>query len=387
MVKMKRKHSVVFFVLLGCVMLCVLFSTRSRAENLPTKERTYPASPFLAVEPPPQVALLVPGKNRFWKMVADYAQAAAEDLGLRLRVVDTGDDPAEFLRQLEDVCSHGLDGVIFDPPSDRGEDALRIAERNGVPCFLMGKEIPGIHFYPRTKYDQWLGGMTTSNEQAGALLLRTLVEAAYERGLASLNILAMGGDASDTVLNDRLKGFETALMRQTSIRKFEKVEVGPNPKQAASLFWKHFKKDPEINLIWCATDAMALAVAERAARMAPGAQLVIGGIGWDRGALQAVDKGILQASVGGNVFEGAWAVIMLYDYLQGVDFASEGVSFETPLFGADANNAKKLTYLQGISPDSIDFGRFSKTRNPDRQSYNFNLLELASPPQSPAESQ
>lgn len=385
LVGMKRHNTAGFFLLFGCL-LCILISG-SRAEAQKTTPAGIGHSPFLAVDPPLNIAMLIPGKTRFWKMMADYALAAAEDLGMRLRVIATGNNPGLFLRRLEDACLQGVDGVIFEPPASRGEDALRIAERNGVPCFLINKNISGIHFYPRTKYDQWLGGMTANNEEAGALLLRMLVHAAQDDGFTNLNILAIGGDPAVKFLQDRLKGFENALMRRGAVRKFDKVDAGPDPQQAAGLFWKRFQKDPEINLVWCATDTLALAVAERAAKKAPWARLAIGGIDWDRGALQAVRDENLQSSVGGQVFTGAWAVIMLYDYLKGVDFAAEGVSFATPLFAADKGNVKIFNYLLGISPDSIDFRRFSKTFTPERQFYDFDLLELAAPPQSTADSQ
>ncbi len=371
-------------LLLGVfVLLCCWGAGVSLAEaQKDAGGKTTAQSPFLAVDPPLRVALLLPGKTRFWKMFADYAQAAAEDLNMRLQVVITGNNPGLFLRRLEDVCHTGVDGVIMYPPSARGEDALRVTERNGVPCFLVNARSSGIHFYPRSKYDTWLGSMSASNEMAGALLLQTLVDAAYGAGIASMNILAIGGNPEDPSSGERLKGFENALMQQPSIRKFETAHIGTDPQQAASVFWEHYQKDPEINLVWCSTDAMALAVSERAALMAAGAEIMIGGIDWGRGALRAVLEGKLQASVGGQVFEGAWAVILLNDYLKGQDFAGEGVSYSAPLFAADKANSKMFSYLQGISPDAIDFRRFSKVCSPDRQSYGFDLLELATPPQS-----
>ncbi len=379
-----RKNVPVIILFFGAlVLLCGWVAGESRAEAQQEAGKSLPAySPFLAVEPPLRVAMLLPGKTRFWKMVADYALAAAADLNMRLQVIPTGSNPGLFLRRLEDICRTGVDGVIFQPPSARGEDALRIVERNSVPCFLINTEFPDIHFYPRTKYDMWLGGMSASNEQAGALLLQKLVEAAEDSGIANLNILALGGDVGDLSSVERMKGFENALMQQSSIRKFATSYAGPDPQQAAGLFWKHYQKDPEINLVWCATDAMALAVSERAALMAPGAEVVIGGIDWGRGALRAVLDGKLQASVGGQVFQGVWAVILLNDYLHGQDFAGEGVSYSSPLFAADRSNIKIFNYLQGISPDAIDFRRFSRFYSPARQSYGFDLLELAAPPQS-----
>ena len=42
--------------------------------------------------------------------------------------------------------------------------------------------------------------------------------------------------------------------------------------------------------------------------------------------------GELSALAGGHFMAGAWALVMLYDYAHGVDFASEGLELRTSIF-------------------------------------------------------
>jgi hypothetical protein len=82
--------------------------------------------------------------------------------------------------------------------------------------------------------------------------------------------------------------------------------------------------------------------------------------------------------VGSHFFIGAWAMVLLYDYHQGLDFAAHG------------GPALKLDYMQVVNRETaahfdnavykrdggLDFSIYSKVRHPGPGRYDFNLAPL-----------
>ena len=92
---------------------------------------------------------------------------------------------------------------------------------------------------------------------------------------------------------------------------------------------------------------------------------------------EAIKKGKITTSLGGNNMEGAWVIVMLYDYYHGIDFADQGVVRKLKLDILTKDNINNyLKYLEGKDPNRIDFRRFSKKLNPNLKQYNFGLKEI-----------
>ena len=64
----------------------------------------------------------------------------------------------------------------------------------------------------------------------------------------------------------------------------------------------------------------------------PGADAWFSGINTSTEALDAIKSGRLTALAGGHFITGAWAVVMIYDYHHGRDFADEGLELERAMF-------------------------------------------------------
>ena len=75
--------------------------------------------------------------------------------------------------------------------------------------------------------------------------------------------------------------------------------------------------------------------------------------------------------------QGGWALILLHDYLQGFDFAEEGLSFSSynqP--SIHQVTPQQLKVFQADNWRKIDFKQFSKRYNPELKYYNFSLARL-----------
>jgi hypothetical protein len=94
-------------------------------------------------------------------------------------------------------------------------------------------------------------------------------------------------------------------------------------------------------------------------------------------ALEAVKSGRLTALAGGHFITGAWALVMIYDYHHGRDFAQEGLELERPMF-AELTPQLADRYIERFSGGfgAIDFLRYSKARNPKLKSYDFGFAQL-----------
>jgi hypothetical protein len=68
---------------------------------------------------------------------------------------------------------------------------------------------------------------------------------------------------------------------------------------------------------------------------------------------------------------------MLYDYDHGHDFADEGIELERPMF-AQFTPQLADRYIKRFSAgfDGVDFGRYSKVKNPRLKRYDFGFAQL-----------
>jgi hypothetical protein len=83
------------------------------------------------------------------------------------------------------------------------------------------------------------------------------------------------------------------------------------------------------------------------------------------------------ATAGGHFMEGGWAVVMLFDYFNGKDFASESVNVKSPMGLITADNAKIYQTKFGTGNwGQINFNLFTKTNNKALKSYNFKIETL-----------
>ncbi|HPQ97541.1 MAG TPA: substrate-binding domain-containing protein, partial [Thiolinea sp.] len=145
------------------------------------------------------------------------------------------------------------------------------------------------------------------------------------------------------------------------------------------------KRYPDTRIFWSASDHMGLGIARalgETGRM-PGRDVLLGGIDWSEEGIRAVQSGRSDASVGGHVVEGAWVAVMLYDYLQGRDFADAGLEQHSPMQAFPMPHA--ATYLARITQrnwDDIDFCQFSRVLNPEVSQYAFDVRVLYLPGQT-----
>ncbi|MCP4720913.1 MAG: hypothetical protein GY860_15780, partial [Desulfobacteraceae bacterium] len=140
---------------------------------------------------------------------------------------------------------------------------------------------------------------------------------------------------------------------------------------------------PDVSMFWTPSANMAIGIIKAAADRGwiPGKDFVTGGIDILPRNQDYLESGKMAVSVGGHYVEGAWAIIALYDYLMGYDFADLGSTvFATKMGHHTSTSFTELGDLrQKLSKENIrkiDFKRFSRTYYPGLKKYNFEFEAL-----------
>ena len=76
--------------------------------------------------------------NPFFVTMKDGAEAKAEELGYKLIVLDSQNDPSKELSNIEDLTIRGVKAILINPTdSDAVSNAIRIANRSNIPVLTL----------------------------------------------------------------------------------------------------------------------------------------------------------------------------------------------------------------------------------------------------------
>ncbi len=266
--------------------------------------------------------------------------ASAKDLNVTLEVY-YATNPLEYINQVQKVVNRAknpIDGVIFHNHKHLGEELLKITEAKGIPTMMFNAGFSSSKKVgkPRENYSCWIGTMFPNDEKAGYQLAQALLSEAKKHSSmvyeGKIHMVALEGDRASNVSTLRMQGMKRALK--------EWEENSDNPKvvlhQSFHSKWRRnlasiaFKltqsRYPKVSVFWTAADVMALGVVDAAKELGkiPGKDFVTGGMDLLPSTLEHLEKGNITASVGAHYIEGAFALIVLYDYLNGYDFDKVG---------------------------------------------------------------
>ena len=323
----------------------------------------------------------------FWGLFIGFMQKAVDDFGAELRV-HYADGNREKMRQqiaIEATSKNRADVLVFPNFKKGGEKFLKIIEENQVPAFVVNSgftedEQVGL---PREKYKFWIGELLPAEQDVGALLAEKLIEEGLRIQLGSnklpLEMIGITGIVSDYAAIQRTKGLQQIVKDYPEIRLRQIVPANWSEDDAAKSFSMLKRRYPNVTLIWSASDVMAQGVIRSAKilGLVSGKDFLVGGIDWAQAGLQSVSKGDQHVSIGGHFMEGGWAVVLIYDYLKGSDFAELNLSWRSSMASVIAPEwQKQKKRRESIKPEFIDFKRYSRFLNPENTSYDFGLKSL-----------
>jgi PAS domain S-box-containing protein len=321
------------------------------------------------------IALFVPRVDSFWEKSIFLARNAAAELGVPLEVYDSKGDPRQMIEQVKAAVRQGTDGIIFPAFQGTGKQILEMAEEYKVPSLLIVSGIPDI--LPQTKYKYLRASILPNDEKAGTLLIRQLIGEAEKKGLENIHVLAIQGNAKDLSSEARLRGLTQYLKNTDNVASFKTVTGDGKRETSYQAFKNYYEADPEVNVVWCVNDQTALGAVKAIEDLGIRHTVLVGGMGWDKDALLEIGQGRMQVSVGGDFLAGAWAVVLLYDTLNGFGFLNEGTEIEAEMVALSGRNLHHFTPILSSGSYPRNFSHFSKAQNPSLKLYRFDLQRIS----------
>ena len=327
------------------------------------------------------VAPNVANPGTFYEIFADFLRVAARQLEVDFEAVDGAKDPAIMLNRSREVAtgSRRPDYMLLVNYQGAGHDLLAVNATAGVGTFFVVEGMAGAETGTGggRRPTGYLGQIVPDDVEAGRMLAQILTDSARARGMVdaggTIQVGAIAGEHTQAG-NARFRGLQTVVREHPDIVQagFQYGTWEEQPaKEAASLMLRAM---PEIRVLWCANDAMALGALDAAveAGRQPGKDILIGGIDLIDRALAEVAAGRLEVSIGGHLVDGVRALILLHDHHEKRDLIPQ--TRTTHLVAVQTAQADRyLRFMRERSWRQVDFTRFSRLRNPDVSEASLSL--------------
>lgn len=230
------------------------------------------------------IALVVSTLNNpFFVTLKNGAEAKAKALGYNLLVLDSQNDPAKELANVEDVVSKKVKLLLVNPTdSDAVRSAVRSANRARIPVVTLDRSANGGEVVSHIASDNVAGG-----QMAGRFVADLL------KGQGA--VVELQGLPGASAARDRGKGFHDVVDQAAGLKVVASQPADFDRTKALNVMENILQAQPKIDVVFAHNDEMALGAAK--AIQASGRKIpVVGFDGTDEG-VAAVNAGTLAASV------------------------------------------------------------------------------------------
>ena len=219
-------------------------------------------------------------------------QDEAAKRGYELVFTNARGDTATQVSNLEDLIAQRVDAIFLAPRESKGfEGPLQAAKQAGIPVILIDRELEG----PKAgeDYVTFIGSnFVEEGKRAGEWL-------AKQSG-GKAGIVELLGTAGSSVANDRHQGFADAIKGFPDMKIVAAQDGNFNRAQGQkvmeSLIQAHGK---HITAVYTHNDEMALGAIQalKAANMNPGKDVLVVSVDGQKSALEAIQRGEMNATV------------------------------------------------------------------------------------------
>ncbi|PJG81913.1 ribose ABC transporter substrate-binding protein RbsB [Caviibacterium pharyngocola] len=220
--------------------------------------------------------------NPFFVSLKDGAQKKADELGYKLVVLDSQNDPAKELANVEDLTVRGAKVLLINPTdSEAVSSAVAIANRNNIPVITLDRGAAKGKVVSHIASDNVAGG-----KMAGDFIAQKLG--------AGAKVIQLEGIAGTSAARERGEGFKQAIDEH----KFDVLASQPadfDRTKGLNVMENLLASKSAVQAVFAQNDEMALG-ALRAISAANKKVLVVGFDGTDDG-VKAVKSGKLAATI------------------------------------------------------------------------------------------
>lgn len=220
--------------------------------------------------------------NPFFVDLRDGAQAKADELGATLVVLDSQDDSATEMSNVEDLITQGVDLILINPTdSDAVGNAVAAANEAKIPVITLDRAANSGEVVAHIASDNVAGG-----KMAGEFIIDQL----GGKG----KVVELEGIPGASAARDRGEGFNAAIAK-SDIEVVAKQTANFDRAQGLSVMENILQAQPEINAVFAHNDEMALGALE--AIKASGRDILVVGFDATDDAVKAVKAGDMAATV------------------------------------------------------------------------------------------
>lgn len=219
--------------------------------------------------------------NPFFVSLSEGAKAEAEKQGVKLVVVDAGDDAAKQTNDIEDLISRNVSVLIVNPvDSDAVAPAVQNAVSKGIKVISVDRVVNGVE----------VDCQIASDNAAGAKMATEYLVELIGEGAKAAELEGVPG-ASATI--DRGAGFHEAADKNLDVVASQTANF--NRAEGMNVMENILQSCPEVKGVFAHNDEMALGAVE--AVLASGKDIKIVGFDATDDAVAAVKSGKMAATV------------------------------------------------------------------------------------------
>ncbi|WP_192036740.1 ribose ABC transporter substrate-binding protein RbsB [Halomonas sp. YLGW01] len=232
-----------------------------------------------------RIALVVSTLNNpFFVTLQEGAERQAEALGHELIVLDSGNDAARELSNVEDALSRDIDLLLMNPTdSDAAVSSVRSANARNVPVITLDRSANGGRVASHIASDNVAGGTL-----AGGYIA--------ERLGGEGQVVQLEGVPGASATRDRGEGFMTAVEAAPGIELVASQPANFNRTEGLNVMENLLQAHPGIQAVFAQNDEMALG-AQRALQAGGNDEVILVGFDGTDAGIQAVEDGIMAATI------------------------------------------------------------------------------------------
>ena len=220
--------------------------------------------------------------NPFFVTMKDGAEAKAEELGYKLIVLDSQNDPSKELSNIEDLTIRGVKAILINPTdSDAVSNAIRMANRSDIPVLTLDRGASRGDVVSHIASDNVIGG-----EMAGHYIMETVGEKA--------KVIQLEGIAGTSAARERGEGFMNAV-NGSDLELLASQPADFDRTKGLNVMENLLAANPDVQAVFAQNDEMALGALR--AVQASGKDVMIVGFDGTEDGIAAVNRGLLGATV------------------------------------------------------------------------------------------
>jgi ABC-type sugar transport system substrate-binding protein len=322
----------------------------------------------------PDIGVIVPTLDaQFWNSYVDFMKKGADELGVDLVVLNADNKPDQMIKGLEDLVAQGVDGIIYTPYWATAVPGLTLAKDAGIPVILTDSY---AEFAPRDElFPNYQAFVGPSDRDAGKQMAEALFASLDADADGKKHIAVVNGTAGTSVAIDRRAGLQDALDAHPEVVVVGEVDGNFVRDTSQTVFESLWQGNPEVQGVWAANGGTATGVmaAIKNAGKFPGTDIMVVAMDLNPENVDAVEKGELLFDIGGHWLQGGFALVMMYDMLNGTEIPADKANVKLELLPLTKD---RVAQFRADFPGGVpvyDFKVHSKTYNPDAETAVFEM--------------